>query len=84
MPKPIATTVRQLHDWLTDHDPEVAARLIVGSDGVYDAEDLIFCERCRTNNLDEDITDSLCEPCRIDGEDEHEHQSGLSAMVRRL
>jgi hypothetical protein len=44
MPTPIATTARELRQWLIDHyDPELAAQLVVAHDGIYCRDDLIIC-----------------------------------------
>lgn len=85
MPKPIAKTCAELHQWLRDSDPELAALLVVGPDGyVYDSDDLQHCQTCHATSLLESITDGVCEPCFEDGERELEHQQALGAMVRRL
>jgi len=86
MPKPIAKTCAEFHQYLRDYyGPEVAALLVVGPDGyVYDSDDLEHCQTCHTTSLLESITDGVCEPCFEDGERELEHQQALGAMVRRL
>jgi len=86
MPTPIAKTPAELLRWLKDYyDPEIAALLVIGPGGwAYDREALHHCERCRCTNLDEDITDGLCEPCHEEAEAESAHQGGALAMVRRL
>jgi len=85
MPSPIATNVHGLRHWLIDYAPELADRLVISVTGeVFDSEDLHHCERCRCTNLDEDITDNICQPCHEEAEAESAHQGGLLAMVRRL
>jgi hypothetical protein len=86
MPKPIAKTCAELHQWLRDYcDPELAALLVVGPDGyVYDSDDLEHCQTCHTTSLHEDITCGICEPCFQRVDQEPRVKRIRQAMVRRL
>lgn len=64
--KPIARTMQELHDWMALTMPDAAAKIVIFGNAAYAMDDLVQCSLCECTSLDEDVTDGICEPCRVE------------------